>query len=156
MTPCHSPTRKSSATTSSALRSNPGLNRVAFDEALRWESPVQQMFRETSEDISFEGHTIPAESRVMMCFGAANRDPRRWEDPEKFDLSRDPSGHLAFGMGIHRCVGQHAARLQATCLLEQLIPRVERIEVACEQGVRRHHNNALRGWASIPLRLTLA
>ncbi|MEY8569616.1 cytochrome P450 [Brevibacterium linens] len=139
-----------------ALRANPGLKRVAFDEALRWESPVQQMFRETSEDTDVEGFIIPAESRVMMCFGAANRDPRRWDNPEKFDLSRDPSGHLAFGMGIHQCVGQHAARLQATCLLEQLIPKVSKIEVACEHGVRRHHNNALRGWASIPLRFTLA
>ncbi len=139
-----------------ALRENPGLKRVAFDESLRWESPVQQTFRETSEAINVDGCIIPADTRVMMCFGAANRDPRRWENPEKFDLSRDPSGHLAFGMGIHQCVGQHAARLQASCLLEQLIPKVAKIEVACEHGVRRHHNNALRGWASIPLRFTLA
>ena len=90
----------------------------------------------------------------MMCYAAANRDPRRWENPDVFDLSRDPSGHLAFGMGIHQCVGQHAARLQAACLLEQLIARVKTIELV--GPVKYHHNNVLRGWDSVPLRLTLA
>lgn len=137
-----------------ALRENPGLARVAFDESLRWESPVQQIFRKTTVEVNFGGTVIPAESRVMLCFAAANRDPRRWENPDKFDLTRDPSGHLSFGMGMHQCVGQHAARLQAASLLEQLIPRVKSIELASPIG--RHHNNTLRGVASVPLRLTLA
>lgn len=137
-----------------ALRENPGLARVAFDESLRWESPVQQIFRKTTAEVNFGGSTIPAESRVMLCFAAANRDPRRWENPDKFDLTRDPSGHLSFGMGMHQCVGQHAARLQAASLLEKLIPRVKSIELAAPIG--RQHNNTLRGWASVPLRLTLA
>ena len=137
-----------------ALRANPHLARVAFDEALRWESPVQTLFRQTSKEVEFSGTVIPAESRVLISYGAANRDPRRWENPDSFDLSRDPSGHLAFGMGIHQCVGQHAARLQAESLLEVLVPLVETIELAAP--IERHHNNALRGWDSIPLRLTLA
>ena len=137
-----------------ALRGNPGLARVAFDESLRWESPVQQIFRKTSSDVTIGGSVIPAGSRVMLCFAAANRDPRRWENPDKFDLSRDPSGHLSFGMGVHQCVGQHAARLQAASLLEQLIPRVRGIELGAAVG--RHHNNTLRGFESVPLRLTLA
>lgn len=136
-----------------ALRANPNLARVAFDEALRWSSPVQAMFRKTTTEVTIGGTTIPANSRVMMCFPAANRDPRRWENPDKFDLSRDPSGHLAFGMGIHQCVGQHAARLQAACLLEQLIARVKSIELVAP--AEYHHNNVLRGWAAVPLRFTL-
>ncbi|MCG2623113.1 cytochrome P450 [Arthrobacter sp. I2-34] len=137
-----------------ALRKNPNLARVAFDESLRWESPVQQIFRKTTTDVTIGGSVIPAGSRVMLCFAAANRDPRRWENPDKFDLSRDPSGHLSFGMGIHQCVGQHAARLQAASLLEQLVPRIKSIELAAP--IERHHNNTLRGWESVPLRLTLA
>ena len=60
-----------------------------------------------------------------MFLGAANRDPRRWTDPDAFDLARDPSGHVGFGMGIHQCVGQHVARLEAEALLTALAPRVE-------------------------------
>lgn len=137
----------------SALKANPGLARVAFDESLRWNSPVQHLFRKAATDVDIDGTTIEAGTRVMLSFGAANRDPRRWENPDKFDLSRDPSGHLAFGMGVHQCVGQHAARLQAACLLEKLLPRVESIELAAP--VEYHHNNALRGWGAVPLRVKL-
>lgn len=136
-----------------ALRTNPNLARVAFDEALRWESPVQTLFRQSSKPVEFSGVVIPAGARVLISYGAANRDPRRWKNPTMFDLSRDPSGHLAFGFGIHQCVGQHAARLQAECLLEVLVSRVATMEIA--GPVKRHHNNALRGWEAIPLRLTL-
>ncbi|OIH85389.1 cytochrome [Arthrobacter sp. UCD-GKA] len=137
-----------------ALKANPGLARVAFDESLRWISPVQHLFRKAANDVEIGGTVIAAGTRVMLNFAAANRDPRRWENPDKFDLSRDPSGHLAFGMGVHQCVGQHAARLQAACLLEKLLPLVESIELAAP--VEYHHNNALRGWGAVPLRLTLA
>lgn len=136
-----------------ALRDNPGLARVAFDEALRWESPVQLIFRKTSTEVTVGETTIAAGQRVLICFAAANRDPRRWENPDKFDLARDPSGHLAFGMGVHQCVGQHAARLQAESLLQVLLERVESIELAAP--VERHLNNTLRGWASMPLTFTL-
>ncbi|PRA11498.1 cytochrome P450 [Arthrobacter sp. MYb211] len=137
-----------------ALKENPGLARVAFDESLRWIAPVQYLFRKAGTDVRIGSHVIPEGTRVLLSYGAANRDPRRWENPDKFDLSRDPSGHLAFGMGIHQCVGQHAARLQAACLLEKLIERVERIELSGE--VEYNHNNALRGWGAVPLRLTLS
>ncbi|GAA1414471.1 cytochrome P450 [Glutamicibacter uratoxydans] len=135
------------------VKQNPGLARVAFDEALRWSSPVQAMFRKSSQELQIGGVTIPAGAKVLMCYPAANRDPRRWDNPDKFDVTRDPSGHLAFGMGVHQCVGQHAARLQAACLLEQLVDRVEKIELVGQ--VKYHHNNVLRGWSSVPLRFTL-
>lgn len=135
------------------LKENPGLSRVAFDESLRLTSPVQQIFRTATKDVVIDGFTIPEGSRVLFSFQAANHDPRRWENPLKFDLDRDPSGHLAFGMGMHQCVGQHAARLQAASLLEVLLPRISKIEMAAP--VQYHHNNVLRGWDSVPLRLTL-
>ncbi|WP_313814458.1 cytochrome P450 [Glutamicibacter sp.] len=135
------------------VKKNPSLARVAFDEALRWSSPVQAMLRKSSVDLQIGGVVIPAGQKVLMCYPAANRDPRRWENPDNFDVTRDPSGHLAFGMGVHQCVGQHAARLQAACLLEQLIERVDTIELVGE--VKYHHNNVLRGWSSVPRRFTL-
>jgi cytochrome P450 len=136
------------------LREDPSLARVAFDEAVRWESPVQTFFRTANRDVDIDGTVVPDGRKVLFFLAAANRDPRRWTDPDAFDLSRDPSGHLGFGFGIHQCVGQHVARLEAEALLTALAARVERIEPA--GPTRRHHNNTLRAFASLPLRFTRA
>jgi cytochrome P450 len=135
------------------LRANPSLARVAFDEAVRWESPVQTFFRTANGDVRFGEVTVPDGAKVLMFLAAANRDPRRWADPDRFDLTRDPSGHVGFGMGIHQCVGQHVARLEAEAVLTALLQRVESVELAGPP--RRHHNNTLRALDSLPLRLTL-
>jgi len=134
------------------LRADPGLARVAFDEAVRWESPVQTFFRTATTEIEVEGTRIPDGKKILMFLGAANRDPRRWADPDRFDLSRDPSAHVGFGMGIHQCVGQHVARLEAETLLTAMATRIRTITLAGTPV--RHHNNTLRAWASLPLRLT--
>lgn len=136
------------------LRAEPGLARVAFDEAVRWASPVQTFFRTATADVRVGDAVLPEGEKILMFLGAANRDPRRWTDPDVFDLSRDPSGHLGFGFGLHRCVGQHIARLEAECLLTALAERVETMEIA--GPTRRHHNNTLRAWASLPVRVRLA
>ncbi|MBG0566470.1 cytochrome P450 [Actinoplanes sp. NEAU-A11] len=133
------------------LRDQPSLARVAFDEAVRWESPVQTFFRTATTDVTVGETVIPDGAKILMFLGAANRDPRRWTDPDRFDLSRDPSGHVGFGMGIHQCVGQHIARLEAESLLTALARRVTHVELA--GPVRRHHNNTLRAWRSIPIAL---
>jgi 4-methoxybenzoate monooxygenase (O-demethylating) len=136
------------------VRENPSLARTAFDEAVRWESPVQTFFRTTTRDIEIAGATIPDGAKVLLFLGAANRDPRRWERAEEFDVTRDPSGHVGYGMGIHQCVGQHVARLESESLLTALAARVARIEFAGPP--RRHLNNTLRSWESLPIRVTLA
>lgn len=137
------------------LRAEPGVARVAFDEAVRWESPVQTFFRTATRDIEVGGHLVPNGHKILMFLAAANRDPARWgPDADRFDLSRDPSGHVGFGMGIHQCVGQHIARLEAECLLGALARRVTEFELA--GPTRRHHNNTLRAWESIPIRLITA
>jgi len=137
------------------LREDPGLSRVAFDEAVRWESPVQTFFRTTTQDVAIGGQIIPDGQKILMFLGSANRDPRRWgPDADDFNLHRDPSGHVGFGMGIHQCVGQHVARLEASCVLAALARRVVQIEPAGPS--RRHHNNTLRAWESIPVRVKLA
>ena len=133
------------------LRENPGLARVAFDEAVRWESPVQTFFRTATRDVQLGGVTVPDGSKILMFLAAANRDPRRWAEPDRFDLTRDPSGHVGFGMGLHQCIGQHVARLEAEAVLAALARRVESFEPAGPP--RRHHNNTLRALDSLPLRM---
>jgi 4-methoxybenzoate monooxygenase (O-demethylating) len=136
------------------LRESPALARTAFDEAVRFESPVQTFFRTTTRDIEVGGTLIPEGRKILMFLGSANRDPRRWENPDAFDLSRDPSGHVGFGFGIHQCVGQHIARLEASTILSALAKRIASIEIS--GPTRRHHNNTLRAWESLPVRVELA
>jgi cytochrome P450 len=127
------------------------LVRAAFDEAVRWQSPVQTFFRTAATDVAVAGTVVPKDAKILMFLGAANRDPVRWTDPDRFDLTRDPSGHVGFGMGIHQCVGQHVARLEAEALLTALVRRVDRFELTGTP--RRHPNNTLRSWTSLPLRV---
>jgi cytochrome P450 len=134
------------------LRAEPRLARVAFDEAVRWESPVQTFCRTAATAVTVDDVVIPEGKKILMFLASANRDPRRWANPDAFDLSRDPSGHVGFGMGLHQCVGQHVARLESEALLSALASRVRRIELA--GPTRRHHNNTLRAWQSIPLRVS--
>ncbi|MEJ2871472.1 cytochrome P450 [Actinomycetospora sp. OC33-EN08] len=137
-----------------ALRQEPTLARVAFDEAVRWESPVQTFFRTAETDVPVGDTVVPEGAKILMFLGAANRDPRHWDDPDRFDLTRDPSGHVGFGMGLHQCVGQHVARLEAAALLTALAARVERIEPTADPT--RHLNNTMRAFEEQPLRLHLA
>lgn len=103
-------------------------------------------------DVNVEGSVIPDGKKILMYLSSANRDPRRWADPDRFDLHRDPSGHVGFGMGVHQCVGQHVARMEAASLLLALVSRVDTIELIGKP--RRHLNNTLRAWDSLPVRLT--
>jgi len=109
------------------LRSDPSLCRNAANEAVRLGSPVRSFTRTTAVDVEIAGVAIPAGRRVMMLYGAANRDGSVFPDPDRFDLSRPANLHLGFGSGIHMCVGMHLAQLEMVALLEAMIPRVERI-----------------------------
>jgi len=102
------------------LRTDPSQARVAFEETLRFESPVQWFFCTAARDTELAGVEIAKDDRLMISFGAANRDPRRWEYPDRFDITRKPSGHLAFGLGIHGCVGKPVARIEGEAMLAAL------------------------------------
>jgi cytochrome P450 len=136
------------------LRADLSLARPAFEEALRFESTVQTFFRTASRDAVLAGVKIPEGSKVVTFLAAANRDPRQWPEPDRFDIERRPTGHMAFGSGIHGCVGQVVARLEGDLILTGLAKRVARIELA-GTPVRRL-NNTLRALASLPLRLVPA
>ncbi|RAI60611.1 cytochrome P450 [Roseicella frigidaeris] len=133
------------------LRAQPGLARGAFEEAVRHESPVQTFFRTTTRAVALGGETLPEGEKVLMFLGAANRDPRKWDRPDDYDITRRTAGHVGFGNGIHACVGMALARLEGECVLAALARRVARIEITGPP--RRRHNNTLRGLASLPVRL---
>lgn len=136
------------------LRDNPTLARQAFDEALRYESPVQTFFRTTTRDVEVAGTAIPAGEKVLLLLGAANRDHRRWPDPHRFDIQRRAAGHVGFGTGIHGCVGQAVARMEAEAVFGALVKRVAAIEPL--GPAQRRLNNTLRGLTSLPVRLKAA
>jgi cytochrome P450 len=131
------------------LRENPALAANAFEETLRVESPVQAFFRVTTRDAEIDGTVVPAQSRVMLHFGAANRDERHYPDPDRFDLQRNSLDHMAFGYGNHGCAGQGVARMEARAIVGALLDRVESFELAGEP--RRHYNPVVRGLEELPL-----
>ena len=137
-----------------ALRDNPALLRPAFDEILRFESPVQTFFRTTTKPVELGGVALRQDAKILLFLSAANRDPRRWEEPEHFDISRRATGHVAFGAGIHMCVGQMLARLESEMILSALAARVARIAIVGEP--KRKLNNTLRQFASLPIALEAA
>ena len=133
------------------LRANPALSRSAFEEVLRFEAPFQSYFRTTTKDTSLAGTAIPGNPKFFMSVGAANRDPRRWDQPGTFNIERQTTGHMGFGGGIHGCVGQMIARLEVEVLLTAMASRIARIEVSGPTTPRL--NNVLRGFDTLPLTL---
>jgi 4-methoxybenzoate monooxygenase (O-demethylating) len=134
-----------------ALRDNLTMARTAYDEVLRWESPIQTFFRTTTREVEIGAVAIPADAKILLFLASANRDPRRWDDPERFDIGRRATGHVAFGAGIHLCVGQMLARLEAEMIFTALATRVARIDLAGEP--QRRLSNTLRQFASLPVEL---
>jgi 4-methoxybenzoate monooxygenase (O-demethylating) len=136
------------------FRNEPSLARNAFEEAIRFESPVQTFFRTTTRDVDISGFRIGEGEKVLMFLGAANRDPRRWQNPDSYDIKRQTSGHVGFGSGIHMCVGQLLARLEGEVMLSALARKVANIEIT--GPVKRRYNNTLRGLDSLPVTITPA
>ena len=133
------------------LHADPQLARPAFEEALRWESTAQTFFRTAARDCEIAGLPVAADTKVLCMLASANRDPRKWPDPGRYDIGRRPTGHMAFGSGIHGCVGQAIARLEGEVVLQALARRVKAIEVAGPHT--RRLNNTLRALDTLPLRL---
>ncbi len=111
-----------------ALRQEPSLLRGAFEESLRWDSPSRMAGRITTRDVEIDGYVVPKGERCGLMFAAANRDPRKWRDPDRFDIRRDLRGHVGWGYGVHTCVGRVLALLEADALLRALIEHIESFE----------------------------
>ena len=131
------------------VRENPDrMIPMAFNEVLRIESPIQAFGRLVTRNHEMDGVALPEGSQVILLFGSANRDERKWTDPERFDISRNPVDHLAFGYGVHRCAGQGLARIEFSAVLHHLARRVQRFEA---EDPERHLNNVVRGLSSLPV-----
>ena len=118
----------------------------AVNEVLRMEAPIQDFSRYAVEEFDMDGVTLPADSRAIVFYGAANRDEREYPDPDRFEVRRNPTNHMAFGTGPHVCLGQYLARLEMTSLFTALARRVRRFELGDSE---RALHNILRGFTKL-------
>jgi 4-methoxybenzoate monooxygenase (O-demethylating) len=136
------------------LRADATLIPAAIDETLRYACPVHTFCRTTTVATDIGGIAIPAATKVLCVMAAANRDPRRWDRPDEFTVERPRLPHVAFGSGIHVCVGQHVARQEIGILLEVLLARVRSIAPTGPAVIE--HGNAVNTLVSLPLVLVAA
>jgi cytochrome P450 len=129
------------------LVAEPSLDRSLIEESLRYDAPIQGFFRNTLHEVEVAGTRIPKGAKVMLLYGSANRDPRKFEDPDSYRIDRNPIDHLAFGFGPHTCLGAYLARLEARTLLTHLLQSVRRVRLEAEPV--RTRNPLLRGLASL-------
>jgi cytochrome P450 len=132
------------------VREAPWLLPAATEEALRWESPVQRTWRIATTDVEVAGHRLAAGALVVLLLGAANRDPARFTDPDRFDLVRRDLGHLALGAGVHACLGAFLARLETQVAVGRLLRRWPTLELATDRPAWRP-TATLRGLATLPV-----
>lgn len=132
------------------LRDNPGLIGSAVEELLRFDGPVQRTARIPSEDITIGGQTIGKGEMVMPFLGAADRDPTQFPDPDRLDITRADNRHIAFGMGIHFCLGAPLARMEGQIAINTLLARLPKLTLATDQP-RFRQSLTLRGLEALPV-----
>ncbi len=135
------------------ITADPSRIPAAVEESLRFRSPTQYMARTTTRDVEMHGRTIPKGAKVMLLIGAGNHDPRHFDAPERFDIDRVMERHLAFGFGVHFCLGARLARLETRVALEEIHQRLPDYEVD-ESGVSVVHATNVAGLATLPIRFT--
>ncbi len=130
------------------LHANPELAASAVEETPRFDSPIQPgQFRNTTQETEIAGMPIPVDSRIMVGFASANRDPEQFSDADRFLIERKPNNHLAFGAGVHFCLGSPLVRLEAGVVLEQLARRVRSLSFAAPP--KRKRNSMVRGFQEL-------
>ena len=133
-----------------AVQAEHALIPSLVEEALRYTSPVQLLFRQTTREVELGAVRLPKDAIVLPSYAAANRDPKRFPDPDRFDVKRNAQGHLAFGLGIHFCLGAGLARLEARVAFEGLVPRLEKLQRR-DSNIRWSESPFLRGPQELPL-----
>jgi pimeloyl-[acyl-carrier protein] synthase len=135
-----------------ALKRNPAMLPRAIEEMLRYDGPVQSTVRFTNHPVQLGGTEIPAQTFALMILAAANRDPAQFKDPEKFDITREPNDHVAFGEGIHFCIGAPLARMEARIAFEAMLARFPKINLK-DPAIKPKYKGSyfLRGLESLPL-----
>ncbi len=132
------------------VRADPALVPNLVEETLRYDTPVQNIFRQTTRDVELAGTTIPAGAPLLLLYGSANRDERKFPDPDRFDVTRDTQGHLGFGYGIHYCLGAPLARLEGRVVLEALLFHLPPWSQT-EDCIQRVDSFLVRGVKTLPL-----
>lgn len=135
------------------LRAAPELAAAAVEETLRYEPAFQFVVRVATTDLELADHPIRRGQQVVCVLGAANRDPARFADPERFDPQRSPNPHLGFGYGPHYCIGAQLARIEATIAIETLLRRLEGLELATDAPAWRPAFG-VRSLATLPVRFS--
>lgn len=130
------------------LVADPSLIAGAVEEVLRFEPPVHHIARYVAKDVEYHGQTIPTGSALLLMSGAANRDDRKFDDPDRFDIHRN-ANHLSFGRGTHFCLGASLARLEGRVALEEILKRWPDWSVDLDNAVRAP-TATVRGWDSMP------
>jgi cytochrome P450 len=134
------------------LRDDRSLVPLAIEETVRFDTPVQNLGRQTTRDVVVRGVEIPRDSRVIVSYGAANRDPEAFEAAEEYRPERSEKKHLGFGQGVHFCLGAGLARLEGRIALNALLDRFETLEPGSE-APQRLQSTVIRGFESLPLRV---
>jgi cytochrome P450 len=124
------------------------------EEAIRWTTPVQHFMRMANEDVQFGDVTVKAGDWLMINYVAANHDPAQFDNPRRFDATRDQNRHIAFGAGAHQCLGLHLARLEMRILFEELLDRIDSVELAGEP--KRANSTFVGGLKTLPVRFRAA
>lgn len=137
------------------LVETPSLVASAVEEALRFDSPVQYALRKLRRDLEFLDCPMKEGQLVCLLYASGNRDPRRYPDPDRFDVSRHPAAILSFGRGIHVCLGAQLARLEGRVVLEEMIRRIPKYELVPD-GARRLKNYHMRGFLKLPIQFAPA
>ena len=134
------------------LKADRSLLPGIVEEAIRWTSPVQHFMRTAAEDTEIAGVPIAKDDWIMISYVSANHDERMFDNPRQFDASRSPNRHLAFGAGAHQCLGLHMARLEMKILFNELLDRVDTIELA--GAPKRATSSFVGGLKTLPLKVT--
>ena len=137
-----------------ALREDPALIPKAIEEMLRWVTPIKNMARVTTRDAQIRGTTIPEGDKLLLLYPSANRDEDVFVEPERFDISRTPNDHVAFGFGAHFCLGNQLARMEMRTMLEQLCARVPDLARADDSAVEHRDANFVSGIESLNVTFT--
>ena len=137
------------------LRDDPTKLTVGVEELLRWVSPIKNMSRTVTRDVELHGETLHEGDQLILMYPSANRDPSAFEDPDRFDVQRDPNPHLAFGFGPHFCMGSSLARLELKVMFSELLARLPDLHLAGDPFPRRS-SNFISGPEAMPVAFTPA
>jgi cytochrome P450 family 142 subfamily A polypeptide 1 len=127
---------------------------VATEEMIRWNSPVQNMGRTATRDVTVRGEQIEEGDQLMLFYPSANRDEDVFENPHGFDVRRSPNPHVAFGIGTHFCLGASLARLEVRAMIPEVLRRLPDLQLATEGPLPRRASNFVSGLESLPVTFT--